>query len=1177
MKYMKNKTKTIDNKKEKEIIEEGGEINKIYHISDIHINKYDNRHEEYRCIFEKMYEEIRKDKEGGVIVITGDTVNDKHELYPNQIMILKEMLIKLSEIMDIIIILGNHDITPHINTMDAISPIIRGLKTENKIHLLLEDKIYEYKNILFGLTTMGAERVMECKREKGKINIGLYHGIVRSDKMNIVYGEQGRFDIKEFKEYYDIVLLGDIHRFFYLDEEKTTAYASSLIQQNYGEEINRHGILKWYIPSLRSEYIELRNEYGMIKIYANKGGIKGYEKKEIPKYGKIQIHCDNITNIEINKIIEDIKREHKEVTCIYVRDNIELDMKMTINTKDREYNISEIKDDTTVQSIINDYMEQNCEYSEEIKKGVNKKVGEILKGIRYKWEIGVRKFRLIEMEFDNFFVYGEKNRIDYTKMKDITGLIGENHSGKSTIIDIMLYAIYGKCTRGNKFDIINIKKNMTSTKIIFMINNERYEIQRIRCRNIGKIIKNNTTETIRIMKEGKNISGHDLVTNNNMITEMICKYEDFIMFTVILQKNPICFIDLTDQQRKQILYKMLQLEIFDKLGYEAKEISKNNNLYINKIIGKEEKGMINEEKREIQKKIEENEGEIEKMRGRNEEKEKEYNEIKKRKIQNEYKIEEYEKNNKKENNKITRERIKEMNNNIIRNKREIEERENEIKNKYKEKEIIRRRIEKYKGREIKEEKIEEIKRLQEEYIKIIKDKVEIGEWEDDERERIIKEIDENNIIEQDKEIIERYKIYKRRKERYEILKREKEEIEKKREENINRIETMKGYEYDEECKYCMKNRTTIEKRGYEKERERNEKEIYELEEKMKNIKINKYEEIEKKYNEYNKIEEENKRKEKEKEENEKKIEIIDKRIKDRERNKKIDEESDGIMTKIRKEMNSEMIEYDEYNKRRERMIELMNKINEEEKEITNMKDKLIKEENEMIELRREEKEYNEYMKTKEENEGIKKEYIRIGKEIEEMNNKREKMKQNEIRYKTLIEKEEERIEQYNKLTNEKEITDIIFKLIDKNGVVDNMINKTVIPTLERNINSILKLITDYEIKFEYTGNGINIYKIHNNEKINIETLSGCEALIANITFRLAFTKLNNYIDIGFLYIDEAFSYMDNQYIKKLENIFNYIRRNYEWVIMMSHDERVIKLYDNKIMIYKTEDGSKIYN
>jgi len=97
MKYTKNKDKYIPKLLSKKQYE------KIYHISDIHIRPLE-RHQEYRQVFKQLYNLIEPDN---IIVITGDLLYEKDKLKPETYLIARELLKKLSEIGDVILITGN--------------------------------------------------------------------------------------------------------------------------------------------------------------------------------------------------------------------------------------------------------------------------------------------------------------------------------------------------------------------------------------------------------------------------------------------------------------------------------------------------------------------------------------------------------------------------------------------------------------------------------------------------------------------------------------------------------------------------------------------------------------------------------------------------------------------------------------------------------------------------------------------------------------------------------------------------------------------------------------------------------------------------------------------------------------------------------------------------------------
>ena len=114
----------------------------IYHISDIHIRNQD-RHEEYRQVFKNLRNEIKKDTNEKIIVITGDIFHEKCNLSPESIILFKEFITRLNKLGTIIIIDGNHDV--NINNDKRKSGIFASLKrlnTSGSIHYLNHDNCH---------------------------------------------------------------------------------------------------------------------------------------------------------------------------------------------------------------------------------------------------------------------------------------------------------------------------------------------------------------------------------------------------------------------------------------------------------------------------------------------------------------------------------------------------------------------------------------------------------------------------------------------------------------------------------------------------------------------------------------------------------------------------------------------------------------------------------------------------------------------------------------------------------------------------------------------------------------------------------------------------------------------------------------------------------------------------
>ena len=62
---------------------------------------------------------------------------------------------------------------------------------------------------------------------------------------------------------------------------------------------------------------------------------------------------------------------------------------------------------------------------------------------------------------------------------------------------------------------------------------------------------------------------------------------------------------------------------------------------------------------------------------------------------------------------------------------------------------------------------------------------------------------------------------------------------------------------------------------------------------------------------------------------------------------------------------------------------------------------------------------------------------------------------------------------------------------------------------------------------------------------------------------------------GFIIIDEAFDCCDAEVIAKMPILFDYIRQKHKFAIVISHDERIKKLYDTTIDVVEQNGGSLI--
>ena len=247
-------------------------VKKIIHIADIHIRTY-RMHDEYKEVFTTFIEEIEEyckdyDHNEVRIAIVGDLVHQKITISNEQLILSTWFLRELSKIGKVVIIAGNHDLLENNkDRIDSISPMIKLLDNSN-ISYYKEKTCYLDENVVWCNYSIfeGNERpdIEEGRSKYGddKTYIGLYHAPLVGASTDIGY-EFNEGTSLEIFEGCDMVLLGDIHKrqeFNY--KGIPIVYPSSLIQQNFGESINKHGYLIWDVES--KTYIEkdLKTRYG---------------------------------------------------------------------------------------------------------------------------------------------------------------------------------------------------------------------------------------------------------------------------------------------------------------------------------------------------------------------------------------------------------------------------------------------------------------------------------------------------------------------------------------------------------------------------------------------------------------------------------------------------------------------------------------------------------------------------------------------------------------------------------------------------------------------------------------------------------------------------------------------------------------------------------------------------
>ena len=601
----------------------GNNYKYIIHLSDIHIRLY-KRQEEYKEVFNRLYKSIdeiverRGGKNNGIIVITGDIFHDKVTLSSESVILCTEFFINLSSRLKTIVIPGNHDgLLNSSERVDNISGVISH-KTIDNLYYFKNSGIYKFDNFIFGVSSIFDNlfvNASEIELTNNEIKIGLYHGLVGSLKLQEMYEAKGEKSIEDFKGY-DYVLLGDIHTFQYLDDNKRIAYASSLISQNFTETDTNHGFLFWDIENNSSKYISIPNDYHhkicyidnnilTIKNNNNFNNNENNENNVNTNENNVNTNDSNVdtndnnenNNIEIDLSLEcDVEKlkyllpSHGRIKLIIENSSINneyinllknlpflkkvywSDVNNTLINKGKENDKN--KRMTSVEVNIKDIIKEIIGNDDTKQKYIDFIYNDLMGRLNKRDDNIGSAWNLIELRINNLCLYGENNIIDLTKFSigDIILIHGRNNIGKSSLIDIISYLLYNKMGRninmGNKksHEIININKREGSGELIFKLGDTKFHLKRTYKKNIRNDLK---FDSFLYANDILLVKGNDV---NKKIEELIGSYDDFIFMNIMLQFDNLSFRNMKQNDRKHLLNRLLDLNGYEKVETDIKPL-----------------------------------------------------------------------------------------------------------------------------------------------------------------------------------------------------------------------------------------------------------------------------------------------------------------------------------------------------------------------------------------------------------------------------------------------------------------------------------------------------------------------------------------------------------------------------------------------------------------------------
>lgn len=412
------------------------------------------------------------------------------------------------------------------------------------------------------------------------------------------------------KEVKDVYKTGS----YSLDTTKNPwGYAGSMIQQTYGEGLWGHGFNVWDLENNMIHTYHIRNDYGKVFISVNENNEMGIKFRlgrqvqfinleTVMKYGwfpkQISIRFPfNLRKDTDTATIQTSLERHG----VIVRDTGFADEKVSddvssvsISAETKEMlrnDLTELNSVETWAKFLADNEVPNAEVVDWIKhphtlnmptsnmpdtiaSAIVKRNDAITKLVKPYIESRTtlnptRVFQLHYIEFDNLLCYGRGNFVNLdTHTKQICLINGNNGSGKSAFLEVLVLSLYGSPfpSRQNKSfsaAVINQQKNKHEaafTNICFSIDGKRYWIHRTY--EFGAKPRNLQQKNVRLMDEATSSTIHQ---NANIVDkwveENVGSFSNFLLTTIMSQSNDSDFFGMTDKEQMAIIDSLLNLQV----------------------------------------------------------------------------------------------------------------------------------------------------------------------------------------------------------------------------------------------------------------------------------------------------------------------------------------------------------------------------------------------------------------------------------------------------------------------------------------------------------------------------------------------------------------------------------------------------------------------------------------
>jgi len=582
---------------------------RIIHLADIHVK--DQRRDEFRYIFDKTAESIRQlDPKPDVIAIAGDIFDTMSKASAHNWEDVAYLLTILSEIAPVVLIPGNHDLNVRAeDAPDLIGPMLNAAGgavnlQPPRVNYFKYSDVYEFADIVW---ITGVPGRMPASLDKlktildqnpGKPLVGLYHESVTGAKYpNGIEAADTPLSKNNLSDLVRIagpdrvcaILLGDIHLRQEIDFELKSPiarawYPGSMLCLSFGEHHNGHGYLIWdsittahgpilsdNINNLVITPVDIYNPVAPLTIKINVVGedITQLPIPENPKSYRIKYDVNIRSDIILSDIIDRYTNKfgfkpRTIDTYGYLSNDPDIPIESDIISAESVEHKTNNLDWLTHVKLANQILDTNNTPENVKQAAISMYELNISNGLGL--NVDAPRVELMRLEFSNMFCYGNNNIVDFDALRNgrpgLVGFVAPNRAGKSSLFDIITFALCDEFPRGSKRDIARRNGPGFKLRLTFRIDNKIGIIEKSGSR--GELKRSD--HMIKLWYDGEELTGDTITETANMARLMLGDLE-WLNEVVFLRPSEVTgsrpFSLSTPADRRKILSALLKLGSFD--------------------------------------------------------------------------------------------------------------------------------------------------------------------------------------------------------------------------------------------------------------------------------------------------------------------------------------------------------------------------------------------------------------------------------------------------------------------------------------------------------------------------------------------------------------------------------------------------------------------------------------